>query len=244
MKAEDSLARIRVVLSHPTHPGNIGAAARAMKTMGLQRLFLINPKVFPDSQAIAMAAGADDVLAQARVCASLDEALEGTRFAVALTARRRDLAHAAHDVRDAAAFVAAEAQEGDVAVVFGTEMSGLSNEEVMKCQRLAHIDADPAFSSLNLAAAVQVVSYELRRAVLGAPPESESRFAAASFQEIEAFYAHLESRLVASGFLDPEEPKRLMERLRRLYGRARLEREEVNILRGILSAWERPKRRE
>ena len=244
MKAEALLTRIRVVLSHPTHPGNIGAAARAIKTMGLNRLVLVNPKIFPDPQAHAMAAGADDVLAQARVCGSLDEALVGTHFAVALTARRRDLSHIAHDLREAAVAIAAEAEEGDVAVVFGTEMSGLSNEEVMRCQRVAHIDTDPTFSSLNLAAAVQLMAYELRRAVIDAPPAGEARFPAASFEDVEAFYAHLERRLVASGFLDPDEPKRLMERLRRLYGRARLEREEVNILRGILSAWERPKRRE
>jgi tRNA/rRNA methyltransferase len=244
MKAEDILARIRIVLSHPTHPGNIGAAARAMKTMGLSRLMLINPRHFPDAQAEAMAAGADDVLAQARVCSSLDEALAGTRFAVALSARRRELSHEAADVRDAAAEIAAEAVDGEVAVVFGTEMSGLSNEEVMKCQRLSHIDADAAFSSLNLAAAVQIVAYELRRATLGAPARTDFPHPAASFEEVEAFYAHLENRLIASGFLKPDEPKRLMERLRRIYGRARLEREEVNILRGILSSWERPKRRE
>lgn len=243
MNTLDLLARIRVVLSHTTHPGNIGAAARAMKTMGLSQLVLVNPKSFPDAQATAMASGADDVLAKARVCALLDEALVGTRCAVAVTARRRDLSHPAADAHDAAAALVNEAGQGDVALVFGTEMSGLSNEDVLKCQRLAHIDANPEYSSLNLAAAVQVMTYELRRAAIGGVKLEGERFEAAAFEDIEGFYAHLEQSLIASGFLDPVQPKRLMERLRRLFGRTRLEKEEVNILRGILTAWEKPKRR-
>ncbi|MFO7188223.1 MAG: RNA methyltransferase [Pseudomonadota bacterium] len=235
-----ALERVRIVMSHTTHPGNIGAAARAMKTMGLERLWLVNPRRFPDPQAEAMASGATDVLARARVCASLDEALTGTRFAVALTARRRDLSHPVMDVREAARMLIAEAEQGDVALVFGTEMSGLSNEEVMKCQRVAHIPANPAYSSLNVAAAVQVCAYELRMAAFGAPAYDNERFEAAAYEDVEAFYAHLERSLVASGFLDPAHPKRLMERLRRLFARARLEKEEVNILRGILAAWEQP----
>lgn len=244
MKTDPILARIRIVLSHTTHPGNIGAAARAMKTMGLTQLLLVNPKHFPDPQATAMASGADDVLNSARVCASLDEALRGTRFAVAMTARRRDLSHIAFDAREAAIAMIQEAEQGDIALVFGTEMSGLSNEEVLKCQRVAHIDANPAYSSLNLAAAVQVMSYELRVAATGGIESEEARFEAAAFEDIEGFYAHLEDRLIASGFLDPRQPKRLMERLRRMFGRARLEKEEVNILRGILTSWETPKRRQ
>ncbi|HEY9398228.1 MAG TPA: RNA methyltransferase [Burkholderiales bacterium] len=234
----EALARVRVVLSHTTHPGNIGAAARAMKTMGLTRLYLINPKHFPDPQADAMASGAGDVLANAQVCASLDEALTGTQLAIAVTARRRDLSHIASDARDAAKLLVAEAAEHETALVFGTEMSGLSNEEVLKCQRLAHIPAHPGYSSLNLAAAVQVLAYEVRMAALGAPTIDNARFEPAAFEDIERFYAHLQSSLTDSGFLDPANPKRLMERLRRLYGRARLEKEEVNILRGILTAWD------
>ncbi|HKO87108.1 MAG TPA: RNA methyltransferase [Burkholderiales bacterium] len=243
MKTETLLARIRVVLSHTTHPGNIGAAARAIKTMGLSQLVLVNPRHFPDAQATAMASGADDVLAQAKVCATLDEALQGTRLAVAVTARRRDISHAGFDAREAAKSMLAEAAQGDVALVFGTEMSGLSNDEVMKCQRLAHIDANPEYSSLNLAAAVQVMAYELRRNITGGVLVEDQNNDAAAFEDIEAFYVHLEERLTVSGFLDPAQPKRLMERLRRLFGRARLEKEEVNILRGILTAWEKPKRR-
>lgn len=230
--------RIRAVLSHTSHPGNIGAAARALKTMGLTRLYLINPKHFPDPQATAMACGAHDLLENAVVCSTLDEALTGVRLAIAVTARRRELSHLPMDAREAAQFAVAEAGEGDVAMVFGTEMSGLSNDEVIRCQRLAHIATNPDFSSLNLAAAVQVIAYELHMAIAGAPVLDNAHFDAANIDEIENFFGHLESNMVASGFLDPAQPKRLMERLRRLYGRTRLEKEEVNILRGMLNAWD------
>jgi len=233
------LARIRVVLVRTTHPGNIGAAARAMKTMGLARLVLVSPRYFPDPQADAMATGADDLLAAARVCGTFDDALAGTTLAIALTARRRELSHLALDARAAAAFAVSEADRGgEVALVFGTEMSGLANEEVIKCQRVAHVATNAAYSSLNLAAAVQVMAYELHVAVLGPAATDNERYEAATFEEVEAFYAHLERNLVASGFLDPANPRRLMERLRRLLGRTRLEKEEINLLRGILSAWD------
>jgi tRNA/rRNA methyltransferase len=240
-----ALGRVRVVLSHTTHPGNIGAAARALKTMGMRRLVLVDPKRFPDAQADAMAVGADDVLAQARVCPTLDEALAGTTLAIALTARRRDLSPVAVDARAAAELAVAEARSGaEVAFVFGTEMAGLSNDDVLKCQRLAYIVADPAFSSLNLAAAVQVMAYEVRMAAGGPGAAVNDRTPPATFDEIEGLFAHLETSMVASGFLDPYNPRRLMERLRRLFGRARLESQEVNILRGMLSAWDAPARRD
>jgi tRNA/rRNA methyltransferase len=233
------LARLRVVLVRTTHPGNIGGAARAMKTMGLARLVLVEPRHFPDPQAEAMATGADDLLARAQVCGTLDEALAGTTLAIGLTARRRELSPHAVDARTAAQLAIAESAAGrEVAFVFGTEMSGLSNDEVLKCQRVAHIATSPDYSSLNLAAAVQVVAYEARVAALGPATLADERFDAASFAEIEGFYAHLERNLVRSGFLDPASPRRLMERLRRLFGRGRLEKEEVNILRGILSSWD------
>ena len=234
-----SLARVRVVLVRTTHPGNIGGAARALKTMGLARLVLVAPRHFPDAQAEAMATGADDLLARAEVCATLDDALRGATLAIALTARRRELSPHAVDARAAAELAVAEAAAGrEVAFVFGTEMSGLSNEEVLKCQCAAHIATNPGYSSLNLAAAVQVMAYEVRVAALGPAAVANDRFDPASFEEIEGFYAHLERNLVGSGFLDPTSPRRLMERLRRLFGRGRLEREEVNILRGILSSWD------
>jgi tRNA/rRNA methyltransferase len=234
-----TLERVRIALVRTTHPGNIGAAARAMKTMGLARLVLVAPRHFPDAQADAMATGADDVLAAARVCATLDEALAGTALAIALTARRRELSHLALDAREAARLAVSEsAGGGEVAIVLGTEMSGLANDEVIKCQRVAHIATNPAYSSLNLAAAVQVIAYELRVAAFGPAVADNERYEAASFEEIEALYAHLERSLAASGFLDPSNPKRLMERLRRLFGRTRLEKEEISLLRGILTAWD------
>lgn len=238
MSAADPLACVRVVLVGTTHPGNIGAAARALKTMGLARLVLVAPRAFPDPEADARASGAADVLAQARVCPTLDEALAGTTLAIALSARRRGLSLPELDVRAAAGLAVEEAQRGDVALVFGTESVGLSNDETLKCQRIAWIPTGASYSSLNLAAAVQVVAYELRMAAAGGAPRPSTAFDAASLEEIEAFFAHLERNLVESGFLDPAQPKRLMERLRRLFGRARLEREEVNILRGILTAWD------
>lgn len=233
------LSHIRIVLSHTSHPGNIGAAARAMKTMGISSLYLVNPKKPPDAEAEAMASGASDVLHGARVCASLAEALHGTVYALAVSARRRELAYASIDVRSAAQHLVAAAREGEVAIVFGTEMSGLTNEEILQCRAAAHIPADPGYSSLNLAAAVQVLAYEARVAALGAQPLPAADSAPARHEDVENFYVHLEQSLLASGFLDPANPRRLMPRLRRLFGRVRLEQEEVNILRGMLSAFDK-----
>jgi len=233
------LSRIRVVLSRTSHPGNIGATARAMKTMGLSVLYLVAPKKPIDAEAEAMASGADDLLRGARLCASLDEALQGTVYALAVSARRRELAHASADARSAVQELVAAAQAGEVALVFGTEMSGLTNEEILQCSAAAHIPADPDYSSLNLAAAVQVMAYEVRVAALGAQAFAPPEFAPARHEDIENLYVHLEQSLLASGFLDPANPRRLMPRLRRLFGRSRLEQEEVNILRGMLKAFDK-----
>ena len=233
------LSRIRVVLSRTSHPGNIGAAARAMKTMGITALYLVDPKKPPDAEAEAMASGAVDVLHGARLCASLDQALQGTVYALAVSARRRELAYVSADARSAARDLVAAAQEGEVAIVFGTEMSGLTNEEILQCSAVTHIPADPGYSSLNLAAAVQVLSYEARVAALGAQQPAATGPEPARHEDVENFYAHLERSLLASGFLNPSNPKRLLPRLRRLFGRARLEREEVNILRGILTSFDK-----
>jgi tRNA/rRNA methyltransferase len=236
----DLLSRIRVVLSRTSHPGNIGAAARAMKTMGIGALYLVNPKRPIDAEAVARASGASDVLERARVCASLSEALQGTVYALAVSARRRELAHVSAAARSAAQALLAAAQAGEVALVFGTEMSGLTNEEILQCQAVAHIPADPAYSSLNLAAAVQVLTYEARVAALGElPPAAAADAAPARHEDVENLYAHLEQSLLASGFLDPANPRRLMPRLRRLFGRVRLEQEEVNILRGMLGSFDK-----
>lgn len=233
----DLLSHIRIVLSHTSHPGNIGATARAMKTMGITSLCLINPKKFPDADADARASGAVDLLQTARVCASLSEALQGTVYALAVSARRRELAYASVDARAALPGLVEAARQGPVAIVFGTEMSGLTNEEVLQCSAVAHIPTDPGYSSLNLAAAVQVMAYEARLAALGAATPATPGPALARHEDIENFYVHLEQSLLASGFLDPANPKRLLPRLRRLFGRVCLEQEEVNILRGMLNAF-------
>jgi len=229
------LDNIRVVLSHTSHPGNIGAAARAMKTMGLSHLFLVNPRRFPDATADAMASGATDVLAHAVVCASLEQALQGAVLVVGLTARQRDLSHAMLTLRQAAPQILARAGEAPVALLFGTEMSGLSNTELEKCRLLITIPVNPEYGSLNLAAAVQVVAYELRTCGVVTGPVSKG-FPLATFEEVDQFYEHLERTLIEIDFLNPKRPKRLMTRLRRLFARAGLEKEEVNILRGVLKA--------
>lgn len=234
----DSLSRIRIVLSRTSHPGNIGAAARAMKTMGLSRLYLVSPRYLPEEQAIAMASGADDVLAAATVVETLEEALSGTVLAVAMTARRRDLSAPIAWVRDAVPEALASAGQGEIAFVFGNETAGLSNQETDLCQRLAMIPANSEYSSLNLAAAVQVLCYELRLAGLeiGAPPPVHEAGSPASHDEIEGLIGHVEAAAIKSGFLDPAQPKRLISRLRRLFARAQPEKEEVAILRGLLSS--------
>lgn len=236
------MGRVRVVLSRTSHPGNIGAAARALKTMGFSRLVLVAPKLFPDPQAEAMASGAGDVLASAQVVGSLAEALSGVTLALALTARRRDLATDPLWARNGAAELAETAAQGEVALVFGNETSGLSNEELALCARWAMIPANPAYSSLNLAAAVQLMCYELRLALAAASPTPSLPNAGmpATHDEVEGLMAHLESAALASGFLDPGNPRRLMLRLRRLFARAAIEREEVNILRGLLASFVQP----
>jgi TrmH family RNA methyltransferase len=230
------LANVRVVLCRTSHPGNIGACARALKTMGLGRLHLVRPARFPDVEADAMASRATDVLDAAAVHATLAEALAGATFAVASTARARDLSHAVLTPREAAARLVREASAAPVALVFGAERTGLSTEEVNQCSVISTIPANPAYSSLNLAAAVQIFAYEVQLAAIGVEWPPQELPAAASHEEVEGFYAHLEQTMIDTGFLDPSNPKRLMQRMRRLFARARLEKEEVNILRGVLAA--------
>ncbi|HYR05464.1 MAG TPA: RNA methyltransferase [Gallionella sp.] len=234
MYKQNLMENVRIVLSHTTHPGNIGAAARAMKTMGLRHLHLINPRYFPDPQADAMAAGADDLLREAVVYNSIDEALQGVVFTVAMTARLRDISIEVKSPREVMPVLLQQAAQQPVALLFGTEMSGLTNEEMGKAQVLVNIPANPDFSSLNLAAAVQVMSYELNVAAQSHVPDvPEVR--PAPYEQVEGFFAHLEKTLFEIGFFTTQNPARLMQRMRRLYARARLEQEEVNILRGILS---------
>lgn len=246
MKPEVLLSRIRIVLCRPSHPGNIGAAARAMKTMGLSRLHLVLPKQFPDPEADIRATGAVDLLEKAKIHESLQEALAGSVFAIALSARRRDLGPMVGEPRAMMADLLTQAEHGEVALVFGNETKGMSNEEVLQCQAAVAIPTNPDFSSLNLGSAVQVLCYEARMAAFhGKPPVADPRVtpfasALATHDEVEGLYAHLASVMTETGFYNPENPGRLMPKLRRLFGRARLEKDEINILRGVLAATRTP----
>jgi tRNA/rRNA methyltransferase len=230
------LNHLRVVLCQTSHPGNIGGAARAMKTMGLSNLHLVSPASFPDAHATAMATGAADLLEHAKVFSTLEEALEGCALVIGLSARKRQLSHELVTACVAAERAVGLASTGQqVALVFGTEMSGLSNAELDLCQLLAMIPANPELSSLNLAAAVQVMSYECRMASLEQQPLQPNKInPLATSEELEAFYQHLEEVLIQIGYYNPDSPKKLMPRVRRIYARANLEKEEVNILRGVL----------
>ncbi len=239
MKSLSLLDNVSIILSHTSHPGNIGATARAMKTMGLMSLHLVNPKSFPDKAADIRAVGARDILNQVQVHANIDDALDGTIMAAAVTARSRGLAHEVYDARRGAQELLRYAQQSPVALVFGAETSGLTTAEVSKCQMTINIPTNPDYSSLNLASAVQVMAYELRMAVPDITQQEQQFRTPAEFKDIELFYEHLERVMVGSEFLNPAEPKRLMQRMRRLFSRSRLEREEVNILRGILAAVEK-----
>lgn len=230
--------RLRVVLVETSRPGNIGAAARAMKTMGFSELVLVNPR-FADArqqdEAIAFASGAQDVMEAARVVGSMAEALQGCNFAAAVSARLREFSPPIVTPRQLAAQAASDVTL-NVALVFGNERFGLPNEIVEKCNVLINIPANPVYSSLNLAQAVQVLTYECRMAAIdGLPVQSDIGFQgqAAGLAQIEGMYAHLEEALVAIDFLDANNPKKLMPRLKRLFSRTQLEVEEVNILRGI-----------
>ncbi|MBI1891792.1 MAG: RNA methyltransferase [Burkholderiales bacterium] len=231
--------RLRFVLVETSHPGNIGAAARAMKTMGFTELVLVNPR-FADAlgheEAIAFASGAQDVLENARIVGSIEEALQGCNFAAALTARLREYSPPILTPRVLSVQLAADFGL-HAALLFGNERYGLPNEAVEKCNVLINIPANVEYASLNLAQAIQVLAYECRMAVVGeaAPRETGIGFQgeAANLAQIDGMYAHLEQALVAIDFLDPKHPKKLMPRLKRLFSRAQLETEEVNILRGI-----------
>lgn len=244
--AARELRRVRVVLVETSHPGNIGSAARAMMTMGLSDLVLVapkrdNPQHEPEAQALA--SNATEVLRDARVVASLDEALSDVTLAIAFTARRRELTHRHLMLRD----VSIEARQRlydpaeRIALVFGNEAMCLSNDDVDRCQVLASIPTNPAYPSLNLAQTVQVAAYEMMMAMGAFHVAPETARPRATAGEMEHLLAHLERAAIESGFLDPNSPRRFMTRMRRLVTRADLEREEVNILRGLLVAFEAKK---
>lgn len=233
-----SLERIRFVLVETTHTGNLGATARAMKAMGLSQLHLVRPKALPDAEALARASGADDLLARAGIHDRLVDAIAGCRLVIGSSARLRAIAWPLLEPGDCARHLLGEAQNGDVALVLGRERSGLTNEELALCHYLVHIPTNPAFSSLNLAAAAQVFAYEIRQALragLGDSLPREDRDLATA-EALDGFHDHLTHTLVAIGYADPEQSAKLSRRLRRLFHRARPDWTEINILRGILSA--------
>lgn len=231
------LDRIRIVLVHTSHPGNIGSAARAMKTMGLSELYLVAPEQFPHAKANEMASSAGDIVDGAKVVATLDEAIGECTLVVGSSARMRHIPWPLLSPREMAAKVKAEPGQGEIAILFGREQSGLTNEELQRCHLHVHIPANPEYSSLNIAAAVQVIAYELRVAALQQEILTEEwDYRLATADEMEKFFTHLQDVLIEIDFLKMSAPRKLMTRLRRLFFRTRLDVMEMNILRGMLTA--------
>lgn len=245
----DPLRNIRIVLVETQHPGNIGSAARAMLTMGLEDLVLVKPDRYPHPQARATATHAGEVLDAARVVGSLEDAIADCGWVVALSARPRTLGD--EPLRPAQASARAldlAAGGAKVALVFGCERTGLTNEQVDLCHASTLIPANPRFSSLNLSQAVQIMAYELRRGLLADGPDVSKKkdhewYGPPEAADMERYYEHLERILLSTGFLDPENPRKLMRRLRTFYNRAAPDRNELNILRGVLTSFEKPKNR-
>lgn len=233
------LSNIRIVLVRTTHPGNVGATARAMKNMSLRSLYLVAPEDFPSAHATDRAAGADDVLRNAVICASLDEALRDCHLVIGTSARPRRIEWPALEPDTCANKLVNGAQHGPVALLFGQERTGLLNAELDRCHFVVTIPADKEYSSLNLACAVQILAYEIYQAALpGATAQVAGALAGqpVSSADMQRFYRHLQEVLQQIDFLDPANPRRLMRRLMRLFNRAGLDRNEMNILRGILTS--------
>ena len=232
------LKQFRIILCETSHPGNIGSVARAMKTMGFSDLYLVNPKDFPSRQAKALACGAEDILQKATIVLSLEAALKNINHVIGFTARKRELTQPHKNVRDLSIQLINEASNNKIAIIFGNETNGLSNLELQHCQSLGFIDANSKYSSLNLAHAVQIVCHEIR--MMGELPvknkilnQVAKKYVSHDIQN--GFYKHLEEILDEIGFLKKIQADRLMMRLRLLFNRTKMEKEEVNILRGILS---------
>ncbi len=239
------LENIRVILVETSHTGNMGSTARAMKTMGLTNLYLVNPLVQPDSHSIALSAGASDVIGNARIVNTLDEALAGCELVIGTSARSRTLSWPMVEPRECGERCVEIASHSPVAIVFGRERVGLTNEELQKCNYHLYIPTNPEYGSLNLAMAVQLVSYEIRMAHLAAQEQPENvaspdhEIEYPPVEDMERFYQHLEQVLNDSGFIRKAHPGQIMNKLRRLYTRARPETQELNILRGILTSMEK-----
>ncbi|WP_114193374.1 tRNA (cytosine(32)/uridine(32)-2'-O)-methyltransferase TrmJ [Edaphovirga cremea] len=233
------LHNIRIVLVETSHTGNMGSTARAMKTMGLSNLYLVNPLVKPDSQAISLSAGASDVIGNATIVDTLDEALAGCSLVIGTSARSRTLPWPMLEPRECGEHSAREAESAPVALVFGRERVGLTNEELQKCNYHVAIPANPEYSSLNLAMAVQIIAYEVRVAWLERQKAVQPHYEETPYplvDDLERFYQHLEEVLLETGFIRQAHPGQVMSKLRRLFTRARPESQELNILRGILTS--------
>jgi tRNA (cytidine32/uridine32-2'-O)-methyltransferase len=242
--AAEAARNIRIVLANTTHPGNIGGTARAMKNMCLANLWLVAPKIFPSSEADVRASGARDVLQAARQVENFDEALADCRLVVGTTARSRAVGWPQLSPRECARLLVARAADEPVALVFGRESSGLTNEQVERCHYLVSIPSNETYSSLNLVCAVQVLSYEIMLALLAGESGQveEPSSPATSVENMRRFYRHLEQVLDEIKFIDPKQPRLTMRKLVRLFNRAAPSDEEMNILRGILTAMQRSRR--
>jgi tRNA (cytidine32/uridine32-2'-O)-methyltransferase len=244
MSTAERQAKIRIVLVNTSHPGNIGGAARAMKNMGLAELYLVEPREYPAPRAVWRAAGARDVLANAKIVGSVDEAIKDCGLVIGTSARERRIPWPLINPRECGDKIWQEAKSHQVALLFGREDRGLTNSELQKCHYHVHIPSNPDYSSLNLATAVQVLSYEIRMASLarkdGKLPEmNEWDQPLATADELELFHDHLATTMADLKFYDPDNPKQLLTRMRRLFNRTRMDKMEVSMLRGLLSAAQR-----
>ena len=232
------LKKFRIILCRTSHPGNIGSSARALKTMGFSRLYLVKPNNFPSSEANSLASGADDVLKEAIIVESLEDALIGVNYTVGFTARKRELTQPHENIRTTATKIFPMAEKNEVALLFGNEKNGLSNDEIKHCQILSFIDASKDYSSLNLSQAVQIVCHEIRMMTALCLNNDIIKITTPKYVShniLDGFFNHLESVLDQIGFLKKIQAERLMQRLRLMFNRINLDKDEVNILRGILS---------
>ncbi|MFT6693902.1 MAG: tRNA (cytidine32/uridine32-2'-O)-methyltransferase [Neolewinella sp.] len=241
MSTVERQSKIRMVLVNTTHPGNIGGAARAIKNMGLTELYLVQPREFPAPRAVWRAAGARDILTNVKVVETLDEAIAGCGLVVGTSARERRIPWPLINPRECGEKIWSEAASHDVALLFGREDRGLTNSELQKCHYHVHIPSNPDYSSLNLATAVQVLAYEVRMASLQdengvLPSMDEWDQPLATADELELFHQHLAETMATLNFYDPDNPKQLLTRMRRLFNRTRMDKMEVSMLRGLLTA--------
>lgn len=233
------LTNIRIVLINTSHPGNIGSTARAMKTMGLSDLYLVSPALFPHKKAQEMASNAAEIVEKAVVVNTLEEAIKDCQLVVGASARTRKIPWPVLSARELGEKIGQESTQAKIAILFGNEQSGLTNEELHQCHYHVHIPSNPEYNSLNIAAAVQVIAYECRVACLKENVSSSWDYELANAEAMEGLYQHLEKVMIEIDFLNPQAPRQLMTRLRRLFNRARLDVMEMNILRGILGAVEK-----